>query len=408
VVRACAYNPRVQDRSLIDSSDRVDEALDALREAKVLAVDTEFFWERTYKPVLALVQVAGRDPSGKIHAYAFDPLAIDLEPLDALLGETQRLKVFHAGRIDLEILNLSHDEPLNPVFDTQIAAALCGFGAQIGYAPLVELLLGHKLGKSEQYADWTRRPLRPAQLEYALLDVIPLLDVYERLEDQLVEGGRRPWLAEELAHLTDPEFFVEPDPRQRYMKVKGGRRGMDRRALGALRELAAWREVEAQERDVRPSFVIKDPVLIDIARRQPKGKRDLEHVRGLHGRELKRSGKALLGAVDRAAQLPDSALPERQQRKRGAKQKVNAVVDLLRAFLHQRCEEVDVAVETVTTTKALEQLVRDTQRERFASDHPLLSGWRRELVGDSVLSILRGEVRLAVDPETQRLVLDSE
>ncbi|MGE0706732.1 MAG: ribonuclease D [Planctomycetota bacterium] len=389
--------------ALIDEQERVDPALEQLAAAEVLAVDTEFLWERTYLPTLALVQVAGRVGEDLV-AFAFDPLAVELTGLYELLAQPQRLKVFHAGRIDLELLNARLPQPLTPVYDTQVAAALAGFGSQVGYANLVEVMLGETLGKAEQYADWTRRPLRPAQLDYALLDVLPLLEVHARLEARLVELSRRQWLDEELAALSDPETYVQPQPRERYLKVKG-RRGLDRRSLGVLRELAAWREQEAERRDVRPSFVIKDQALLDIARRAPRNQRELEHVRGLHGRELQRSGRAIIKAIDRARKLPESELPERARRQ-GAKQRVGAVVDLLRAYLHQRSEELGVAVETITTTSELERLARDGERERYAADHPLLQGWRRALVGEDLLRILRGELRLAVDPEEQRLRLD--
>lgn len=387
------------DSRLIDTAARRDDAIEALAPAKVLAVDTEFLWERTYAPRLALVQVAGVVDE-RVVAFAFDPLEIELDPLDELFGEPERLKVFHAGRLDLELLNLAHDEPLEPVFDTQIAASLLGYGSQIGYANLVEVLLGRRLDKAEQFADWTKRPLRPEQLDYALDDVIPLLEVYARLAGELLERERLSWLQEEQAGLSDPETYRAKDRRELYKKVKG-KKGLDRRGLARLRELTIWREETAERRDLRPSFVVKDHVLADIARRNPRNQNQLKQVRGLHKNEISRNGKAILSALERARKLPDSELPSRP--KRPSRKGVGAVVDLLKAYLRQASEERGVAVETLTTSSELERLVRDEQRERYADDHPLLRGWRRELVGEDLLQILGGKRYLAVEPGAGRL-----
>ncbi|MBL4847793.1 MAG: ribonuclease D [Planctomycetes bacterium] len=381
---------------LVDHTDDVGPAIEDLKDGVILGVDTEFFWERTYDPVLALLQVSARTAEGETFAFAFDPLRVDVRPVVEFLCESDCVKIFHAGRIDLEILNGLAPRLIEPVFDTQRAASLCGLGGQVGYANLIQALVGQKITKTEQYADWTKRPLRPAQLDYALADVLPLLDAHKALVEQLKESGRTEWAVEEVSDLTDPASYRKVPADERYLKVKGTR-AVDRRGLGILRELAAWREAEAERRDLRPGFVFKDPVLIDLARRAPTRSQDLSQVRGLHRGEIKRNGDAILKAIKRGLDLPESELPDKK--KRGNHKRVGGVLDLLKAFLGQRSEELGIASETVATSGDLERLAKDEKRERFAKDHRILQGWRGELIGEDLCKILRGEVRLAVDPE---------
>lgn len=383
---------------MIDQDREVPGALKQLAQGDILAVDTEFLWERTYRPRLALLQVATYLPDGDALGFAFDPLAVDVQPVVELLAEKSRLKLFHAGRIDLELLNALAPRMLSPVFDTQKAAALCGLGGQVGYAGLVEATLGETIPKTEQYADWTKRPLRAAQVEYALMDVLPLLDVHEELVARLKKSGRLEWAEEEMADLTNPASYKEMPPHERYLKVKGTK-GVDRRGMAVLRELASWREQESERRDLRPTFVAKDTILIDLARRKPQRFDDLSLVRGLHPGELKRNGKAILAAIQRGLECPENELPERK--KRTSHKKLGGVLDLLKAYMSQRSEELGIASETIATSKDLERLAKDDERERFAKDHSILQGWRRELVGDHLCQILRGEVSLAVDPESE-------
>lgn len=389
---------------LIDQQAQLPEAIRLLTPCDVLAVDTEFLWERTYYPKLALLQVAGWRGDENIQAFAVDPLTVDLTPLLELLAEPSRLKVLHAARIDLQILNRMLETPLAPVFDTQLAAALGGYGPQVGYASLVQVTHGLKLKKIEQYTDWTKRPLRPAQLEYALDDVIHLLEVYERLEEQLEDAGRLAWAEQEMAHLIQPETYLEGDPAELYTKIKG-RRVLDRRGLGVLRELAVWRDGEARKRDLRPTFVVKDPPLVEIAGRRPRALKQLHGIRGLHKNEVKRCGEAILKCVKRGEGLSDQELPSLKRGRRGARAEVSAAVDLMKACLNMRASEVGVAAETLVTSSELERLARDGKREQFSKDHAVLQGWRRELIGEDLLRILRGEVSLGVDPASCALRL---
>ena len=385
---------------LVETPEDLSAALEELAHAKVLTVDTEFFWERTYDPLLCLVQVAARDPQGKLTGFAIDPLAVDIDPLLRFLAEPTRLKVFHAARIDLEILNRMLGATLAPVYDTQRAAALLGFGHQVGYARLVEELVGKKPEKGEQYSDWSKRPLRDAQIDYALADVIPLMKCYEALEGLLARSGRRAWLDEEQAPLTDPASYAPIPDRERYLKVKGSR-ALDRTSLAVLRELAAWREDNARGRDIRPGFVLKDPALLALARKQPTTKQGLEAVRGLHSSLVRRNGDALLEAIQRGL----DADPPASLRTKRPTVDVSAGVDLLKTYLSQRSRELDVAQEVLATSSELEALARRVAEGRDLDDCPLARGWRRELVGDEALRLLRGEVSLAVGEGGKAIVL---
>jgi ribonuclease D len=401
----------VEGPRLVDRQEDLEPALAPLRGARLISLDTEFAWERTYRPVLALVQVGARDAAGKVTAVAVDPLRVDLAPLDGLLGDPTKDKVVHAGRIDLQIMRERLGAPMTRVFDTQRAAALVGFGHQIGYAALVEQLTGKRLSKVEQWSDWTRRPLRPEQVAYALEDVIPLLTVHDSLRALLDQTGRAAWADDEMSTLHDPASYVEPEDHERWRTVKQ-RRGLDRRALGVLREVAAWRERAARERDVRPGFLAKDPTLIEIARRQPASRAELEHVRGLHPAELKREGDAIIAAVRAGLEAREDSLPRVDKRPRGPD--TGPAVELMRAWLSAKAEQVGVASEAIATTRSLEHLARAHLRNEVADDPDddapdgeepvdVLRGWRGELVGKDLLRLLRGELSLRLDPATGTL-----
>ncbi len=381
---------RVSDSRLVDRPEALEAALAPLFGASRLAVDTEFTWERTYGPILALVQVAGRTPGGQVHAIAVDPLRVDLAPLVRLLTDPARLKVFHAGRADLEILLGHAGAPLRPVFDTQRAAALLGFGHQVGYATLIERTLGLHVDKVEQWSGWTRRPLRPEQVEYALGDVVPLLDAYDQLIAQLEQAGRLAWAEEEMAPLVRPEAYVTPPDEARFREVKGRHR-LDRRGLAVLRELAAWRERTARARDMRPSWIVKDPVLVELARRQPAAAADLERVPGLSQREARRYVVELVACVRHARELPEEALPSID---RPSGPDTGPAVELLRGHLAKRAEELAIAPATLATMSDLEHLARahlsgaalDPQAAELPS---LLVGWRAGAIGHELLGLLQ-------------------
>lgn len=389
---------------LVADPERLRALVDRLAPASELALDTEFVWERTYRPLLAVVQVGARLPSGELVVAAVDALALPLDPLLELLGDPSRGKLFHAGRLDLAILGRLLGRPLRPVFDTQRAAALVGFGGQIGYAALVEQLTGRRLEKGEQWSDWTRRPLRPEQLSYALDDVRHLPDVGAQLRALLEQTGRTRWAEEEMQDLYDPQSWADPAAGEEWLKVKAART-LPPRAQAVLRELAAWREESARARDLRPGFVIKDQVLLELSRRPPRHLDALRDVRGLHPGEVKRHGPELLAALRRGERAEPPPQPPRHKRRVD----VSSAVDLLKAWMGQRAQAEGVASEVLATSAELLSLASSHARGDPPPDLPVLSGWRRGLVGEDLLRLLRGQMALQVGPRARGLrVVHSE
>jgi len=268
-----------------------------------LGIDTEFMRERTYRPKLGLVQIS----DGERHALV-DPLAIEsLDPFFELLRDEKILKILHAPREDLEIFADRSGSVCAPIFDTQIAAAFGGVGYSMSYQNLVRDLLGEQVSKAQTRTDWLRRPLSHDQERYAIADVLHLHALHDRLVERLRERGRESWVEEELRVLE--RIAVDEDPRQYYRRVKQAWR-LTRRQLGVLRELCAWREEQAFERDVIRPNVVADDALMDLAKMQPKKKRELSSLKRLHPREISRSGDVILRIVAEARALPDSELPD--------------------------------------------------------------------------------------------------
>lgn len=337
-----------------------------------------------------MVQLGARLEGGEVVVGAVDALALDLRPLLELLADPSRLKLLHAGRLDLQVLLQLHGALPGPVFDTQRAAALVGFGGQIGYAALVEQVTGRRLEKSEQWSDWTRRPLREAQLRYALDDVRHLPDAAATLRGLLRQAGRHGWAEEEMRELMDPATYADPVPGEEWRRVKAAR-SLAPRAQAILRELCAWREKAARQRDLRPGFLVKDPILLDLARHPARTPDDLRRA-GVHPAEVKRSANELLAALRRGA---DAEPPEQRRPKR--RLDVGAAVDLLRAWLTRCASESSVAPEVMATTADLEALAKAHARGEPWPDLPVLSGWRRELVGADLLRLLEGKIALKLD-----------
>ena len=353
--------------------------------ADFLAVDTEFLRDTTYWPKLCLVQIAGPN-----EAAAIDTLAegIDLEPLGRLLARADTLKVFHSARQDLEIFFYLFGSLPTPIFDTQVAAMVCGFGESVSYDRLVSQLVGKSLDKVSRFADWSHRPLTQRQLDYALGDVIYLRPIYEQLRVKLDDSGRGSWLAEEMSVLTDPDTY-RLEPQEAWRRLKS--RSTDRRFLSVLKELAAWRELEAQRRDVPRNRIIRDEQLLDIAAHTPDSPKALARTRGLN-REFAqgRVGRAILAAVkdglDRPApQRPDP--PPRPERISG----LGPVVDLLKVLLKAKCEDHGVAQKLVASVADLEQIAADD-----GAKVPALNGWRRDIFGAEALRLKRGELALTI------------
>jgi ribonuclease D len=351
-----------------------------------IAVDTEFIRERTFWPKVCLIQVAGPD-----RAAAIDPLAsgIDLEPLFRLLLDRRTLKVFHAARQDLEIfLNLLGELPA-PLFDSQIAAMVCGFGEQASYETLVARLAKARIDKGSQFTDWSLRPLSRRQIDYALSDVTHLRTIYRKLADRLAASGRSEWLAEEMAALADPNAY-RVDPLQAYRRIKV--RTTNRRTLAVLREVAAWREREAQARDIPRTRIIRDEALLEIAHHAPRTTEELARTRGL-GRKLAENaaGQELLAAVARALALPEEQCPLAEERKE-VPRGVGPIADLLRVLLRMICDEEDVAQKLVASAADLDLIAALGE----GANVPALHGWRRRLFGEAALKLRDGRLALAV------------
>lgn len=363
------------------------------RGAEFITVDTEFMRERTYWPVLCLVQVGG--PS---EAVAIDALApeIDLAPLLALMNDDASLKVFHAARQDLEIFfHLSGAVP-QPLFDTQVAAMVCGFGDSASYETLVRKLAGASLDKASRFTDWSHRPLTKRQIEYALGDVIHLRTVYERLQQWLAKNGRASWFAEEMAALADATLYrTEPTEAWRRFRLRGR---ADSKFLAVLRALAGWREAAAQERDLPRGRVLRDEALIEIASHAPRGVEALARTRGLaKGIAEGKFGKEILDAVSAGLADPDPppAVPQKAQNPPG----LGPVIELLRVLLKQRCEDFEVAQKLVASADDLEAIAADDK-----AAVPALHGWRREVFGADALALKHGTLALTAGRNRIELV----
>jgi ribonuclease D len=361
-------------------------ALPALAASPVLAIDTEFMRERTYYARLCLVQIATSDDVFVIDAIA---LGEGLASLADVLSAPGSVKVFHAGSQDVEILLRATGVAPSPVFDTQIAATLAGFPTQVGYAQLAKELVGVDIDKADTFTDWAARPLSPAQLAYAAADVQDLTAIYTMLRDRLEREGRLEWLAEDFARLADPATYAA-DPREQYLRVKRAST-LDRRSLGVLREVAAWRETEAQRRDIPKRWLVSDESLVEIARRRPKSAADLSAIRGVNERVAARKGSGLIEAVLAGEAVADDELPRMQKRSRIPRD-AQPLADLLSAVLRLRAREHGVAPSLFASRDEL---------ERFASGdregHPLASGWRHALVGAELEAILDGRVAIRID-----------
>lgn len=353
--------------------------------AEFITVDTEFMRERTFWPKLCLVQIGGAD-----QAVAVDPLAdgIDLAPLFALMDDPAILKVFHAARQDVEIFyNLTGRVP-TPMFDTQVAAMVCGYGDAASYETLASSLANAKIDKSSRFTDWTHRPLSDKQLTYALGDVIYLREVYVKLKTALDKNNRTDWVREEMAVLTSLSTY-EVNPREAWRRLK---LRSDKPRLCALAQaVAAWREDEAQRLNIPRSRVLRDEALLEIIHHPPQSAVDLARIRGLNGGFADgRAGAELLKAVAMALALPNDQCPKGDDR-RMMPSGLGPVVDLLKVLLKHVSEEHGVATKLIANTDDLEDIA--------VSDNavvPALQGWRRELFGNLALGLKRGELVLGL------------
>jgi ribonuclease D len=369
----------------ITTTDPLAQACTRLAQHPYVTIDTEFLRESTYYPILCVMQLASPDEALVVDALAPD---IDLAALFALMADERVLKVFHAGRQDIEIIWHRAGLIPHPVFDTQIAAMVLGHGDSISYEQLVQRITGGHLDKSHRFTDWSRRPLSKAQIAYASSDVTHLRDIYLALSADLAKRGRTEWVNEEMQILTSPETY-RSEPESAWQRVRT--RARKPKELAVLIEVAAWREREAQGRDVPRGRVLKDDALGDIAVQAPTSIEKLAALRSLpRGFERSKWGEAILEAVARGLARDPKSLP-RIERSRAA---VNgaAIVELLKVLLRMTAERHAVAAKVIATVDDLEWIAADDE-----ADVAALKGWRRELFGEKALALKHGHLALAVE-----------
>ncbi len=368
----------------IDNAEQLQDFVHRAADSDWLAVDTEFLRERTYFPKLCLIQVA----NGEI-AAAIDPIALnDLSPLRDLLMNPAIEKVFHAARQDMEIFLNEWQVLPQPLFDTQPAAALLGLGDQVGYGKLIQQVLKTELPKDHSRTDWSRRPLDKAQLRYALDDVIYLGQAYRKIKSQLEQAGRLTWLDAEFRTLTSPQTY-SLEPMDMWKKVKG-RQHIKGIKLAILQVLAAWREEQALAKNLPRRWILKDDVLLEIARRSPKNTQELERVRGVDAGFVRKNGNAMLELIEKARQLPKEQWPRDKRSASRPTPRQEATLDLLGAALRLIAVEAGLSPQVIASRKDLLALLN---REDNCA---LLRGWRKSLAGEPLQELVEGKRQLVI------------
>lgn len=373
---------------IVTTKKQLNDLCKTLSADTFIAVDTEFIRDRTYWPELCLIQVAGKDV-----AAAIDPLAneLDLTPLYKILEDKKITKIFHSGRHDIEIFYCIYKIMPKNVFDTQVAAQVCGFGESVGYQALVKDLLKVDLSKEMRFTNWKRRPLSPEQLKYALDDVTYLRDVYVKLKENIEKTNRENWVMEEMQAVTDPATY-EIDPMTQFERIRT--RTNHPKFLNIVRELAAWREVEAQHRNMPRAQVLKDEAILSIASHKPKTVEELQELR-LAGRKsisAKTAGKVLESLNKGLNADPETYPRANNDRAHRPTQRQQALMDLLKILLRAKCAEHDVAPSLVCNSDDLFKLVSAPDTEQ-----PCTTGWRREVFGQDALDLITGKIALTAN-----------
>ena len=370
---------------LITTTGALTAVCDRLAKHSVITVDTEFLRETTYYPLLCVIQLASAEDAVVIDALAE---GLNLKPFFDLMANEGVLKVFHAARQDIEIIFHRAGIVPHPIFDTQVAAMVLGYGDSIAYDALVERITGHRPDKTHRFTDWSRRPLTEDQANYALADVTYLRDVFKALDADLKKRGRSDWVSEEMEVLTSPRTY-DFHPERAWERLKT--RVRKPKELAVLMEIAAWREAEAQSRDVPRSRILKDDAIGDIATHAPTTLEKLAHLRSIpKGFEKSKWGQDIIAAVQRGVARDPQTLP-RLEKPRGSANG-SATVELLKVLLRMTSEKHGVASKVIATVDDLEQIAMDDE-----ADVGALHGWRRELFGEAALSLKRGQLALAVE-----------
>jgi len=379
--------------TLITETNELTKACERFSQDSFLAIDTEFMRERTYYPQLCLIQIAGKSEAVTVDALANE---ISLDPILNLMANNEIIKVFHACRQDMEIFfNLNRRIPF-PVFDTQIGAMVCGYGESVSYDKLVRQITGIQIDKSSRFTDWSHRPLSKQQLNYALSDVTHLRTVYESLLNQLEKNGRINWLNEEFQSVLSPKTYDIPlDQIWKRLKIKNGKP----RFLILVRELCAFREKEAQNRNTPRNRVIRDDVLLDIAARSPKSSVDLAKVRSLSPQFAEgRLGKSILRVVAEASNIPESDAPQLEKLNKPKPQKP-ALIELLKVLLKHKSEDNNVAQKLIASTADLEAIAENDNANVLA-----LNGWRKDVFGADALLLKSGKIALSATGDRIKVI----
>lgn len=370
----------------IDTAPALADFCRQIQSSDWLAIDTEFLREKTYYPQLCLIQIANDEVIACV-----DPLAIDdLNPLLDVLYQPDMTLVFHAAKQDLELLLMLRGNLPLRIFDTQLAATVLGLGDQIGYGNLVKTCLDVDLDKAHSRTDWTQRPLSADQLDYAADDVRYLRSLYHQMSAQLDELKRRSWLDDDFDALSDPQTYTA-DPEAIWRKIRGAGK-LKASQLVILQQLAAWREQRAIERNRPRRWIIKDEVMLDLARFAPDSKNKLSQIRGLEARDIERNGAAILAVITAAQTIHETDWPVLIKPVPLTNQQ-EALMDALMALLRKYCDEQSITPVAVATRKDIEQLVRGER------DSALLQGWRKRIVGQKLLDFLHGELAITADSQ---------
>ena len=362
-------------------------------DGRYITVDTEFIRDKTYFPKLCLIQIAGAE-----HAAIIDPLAegINLAPVFKLMQRASLTKVFHAARQDIEIFNLLSAKIPTPIFDTQVAAAVCGYGESVGYETLVNKILNQEIDKSSRFTDWSARPLSEKQLNYALSDVTHLRVIYDTLKAEIEKTGRTSWIEEEHAHLTDPAIY-QIDPVDAWKRLKFG--NMRPKHLAALRELAKWREIEARKHDVPRGRIIKDETLVEIASVMPRKESDLDRMRG-HDKHMSKSKiDAILQAVLDALALAPADYPQVKHHKKPPENIASATA-MLQMLLKLKADIHGIASSLIADKDDIEAIALGK------TETPAMQGWRYEIFGQNAESLMKGKLKLSLNPKNKQVVLE--
>lgn len=372
---------------LITDAAKVAELCESLQNQPYVTVDTEFIREKTYYSKLCLIQVAAPDGT----EAAIDPLAadMDLQPFYDLLENEKVLKIFHAAKQDLEIFYHATGKVPHPIFDTQVAAMVCGYGEQVGYEALVNKLLNEKLDKGSRYTDWAQRPLSQRQVDYAISDVTHLLKIYEKLDAQVEKAGRAHWIKEEMAILENGQTY-DVNPREVWRKLKCKQRNPLQ--LHTLRAIAAWREEFAQRIDKPRGRILKDEVLVQIAEVNPKSLEEMLNTRGVQNRLSNSHAEELFAVIEAARAEDPETYPQMQKRAKILSARQEVLLDALKLLMKWQCAHNDVAPKLVARKEDVAAILLGDPKEDISCMH----GWRYEVYGRYAELLLAGKLSFSV------------